>query len=53
MLYNNNFFGCWIDKNDIFVKICHQQLKRVEKIKYLGVIIDEGLKLNENLDYYI
>jgi hypothetical protein len=26
-----------------------QQLKRVEKMKYIGVILDEGLKLNEHL----
>jgi hypothetical protein len=43
--------NCRIDKNDIIVKIGDQQLRRVEKIKYLGVILDEGLKLNEHLDY--
>jgi hypothetical protein len=32
------------------VKIGDQQLERVEKMKYLGVL-DEGLKLNEHLDY--
>jgi hypothetical protein len=40
-----------IDKNDIFVKIGDQQLERVEKMKYLGVILDEKLTLNEHLDY--
>jgi hypothetical protein len=39
-----------IDKNDIFVTIGDQQLERVEKIKYLGLILDERLKLNEHLD---
>jgi hypothetical protein len=39
-----------IDKNDIFVKLGDQQLERVEKMKYLGVILDEKLKLNEHLD---
>jgi hypothetical protein len=33
------------------VKIGELQLERVEKNKYLGVILDEGLKLNEHLDY--
>jgi hypothetical protein len=40
-----------IDKNYIFVKIGDQQLERVEKMKYFGVHLDKGLKLNEYLDY--
>jgi hypothetical protein len=39
-----------IGKNDIFVKIGDQQLERVEKMKYLVVILDERLKLNEHLE---
>jgi hypothetical protein len=35
------------------VKIGDQQLERVEKMKYLGVILDKGLKLNEILNYII
>jgi hypothetical protein len=34
------------------VKIGELQLERVEKNKYLGVILNEGLKINENL-YFI
>jgi hypothetical protein len=30
------------------VKFGDQQLERVEKMKYLGVILDEELKLNED-----
>jgi hypothetical protein len=39
-----------IDKIDIFVKICDEQLELLEKMK-LWVILDKGLKLNEHLDY--
>jgi hypothetical protein len=28
-----------------------QQLKRVKKMKYIGVILDEGLKRNEHLEF--
>ena len=37
--------------DDSIIKINNETIKKVDRIKYLGFIIDKDLKLNERIDY--
>jgi hypothetical protein len=39
-----------INKNNISLQIADQQIKRVDKMKYLGVMLDDGLKFDDHVD---
>jgi hypothetical protein len=40
-----------IHKNDIDLKIGNQRIERVCQMKYLGVVLDDELKMDEHIDY--
>jgi hypothetical protein len=40
-----------INKNDISLQIADQKIERVDKMKYLGVILDAGLKFDDHVDF--
>jgi ribonuclease P/MRP protein subunit RPP40 len=49
IISNKKFFN----KNEIHIKINNELIKLEHEIKYLGVILDDKLNLNENLNYVI
>jgi hypothetical protein len=48
---NYNKLKLNIDKNDISLQIADQKIERVDKMKYLGVMLDDGLKFDDHEDF--
>jgi hypothetical protein len=40
-----------INKNDIELQIEDQKIERVSRMKHLGVILDDNLKMGDHVDY--
>jgi hypothetical protein len=40
-----------INKNDISLQIADHQIECVDNMKYLGVMLDDGLKFDDHLDF--
>ena len=47
LTFNRNYEGC----NNIGLKIKEHEIEKVDKIKYLGIIIDSKLKWDDRVDY--
>jgi hypothetical protein len=40
-----------INKNDTSLQIADQQIERIDKMKYLGVMLDDGLIFDDHVDF--